>query len=164
GGMMSNDPAVWGITEAFRTGIAQDLKDIIVISIGTGMYPGMAGIGIHNNTCWDCPTTANGNWGLYEWVLADDLKNLEGQEESSGVMIDIILDALQMATDAQLQALQKSGLTYFRLEPTLAMSQSDMDNITPANIQSLIDTTRSYLSSVDGQATLSQVVAALKGN
>ncbi|MBL7790914.1 MAG: patatin-like phospholipase family protein, partial [Saprospiraceae bacterium] len=47
GGMMSNDPAVWGITEAFRTGIAQDLKDIIVISIGTGMYPGMAGIGIH---------------------------------------------------------------------------------------------------------------------
>ncbi|XLS28321.1 patatin-like phospholipase family protein [Flavobacteriaceae bacterium M23B6Z8] len=161
GGMMSNDPALWGVTEALRTGIAKSLDDIIVISLGTGLYPGSAGVGIHNNKGLGVP--AFGNWGPEPWLTAS-MKDLKGNSNSRATMIEIILDAVQLVTDDQLNAMQKAGLTYLRLEPALTLSQSQMDDISPANIASLEATAKSYIQSGEGQNILNKIITVLKNN
>lgn len=159
GGMMSNDPSIWGISEAFRTGIATRLEDIIVISLGTGIYPGDAGVGINNNS--GDLTPKDGNWSETPWVM-EKMYDLEGAENSRGTVLNIVLDAVQLASDAQLKALRKSGLTYFRLEPVLTKTQSQMDNIQPGNISSLVQSAQNYVASGPGKSTLDSIIVALK--
>lgn len=156
GGTMSNNPALWGVTEALRTGMATTLSDITVISLGTGFYPGAAGIDITDNS-GDIP----GNWGAKPWVLSDlyDLSYNPGY----GSLLNIILDAVQNVADAQLTAMIKGGLTYYRLEPQLSFSQSAMDDYSAGNIQSLIDTTSSYLAG-DGSGDYQKVIGLLQAS
>jgi len=61
-------------------------------------------------------------------------------------------------------ALQKSGLQYYRLEPSLTLAQSQMDNIDSTNINSLITTADNYLKSTEGAATFNEIITALKDN
>ena len=161
GGMMSNDPAVWGVTEALRTGIAKRLEDIVVISLGTGLYKGGAGVGIKNNTGIGVP--AFGNWGTNPWLVSK-MYDLEGHKNDRGTMVEIILDAVQLVTDQQLNAMQTAGLTYKRLEPTISAGQSHMDNISPANIQSLENTAKAYLQSGEGKKIMQEIVNLLRSN
>jgi hypothetical protein len=161
GGMMSNDPALWGVTEALRTGIAKSLEDIVVISLGTGIYPGGTGIGINNNTGIGVPSF--GNWGTSPW-LATPMYNLEGKENDRGTMVEIILDAVQLVTDSQLEAMKKGGLTYYRLEPVLTSGESQMDNIKPANITALENTARNYIQSGEGKQIMQEIVTFLRNN
>lgn len=161
GGMMSNDPAVWGVTEALRTGLAKSLDEIIVVSLGTGVYPGGAGVGIHNNSGGLYPD--NGNWSEYPWVVAG-MYDLEGNKNNGGTVVNVILDAVQLVTNDQMDALRKGGLDYYRLEPELAAAQGKMDDTTAANINSLIKTANTYLTSAEGSKTLSDIVTALKNN
>lgn len=161
GGTMSNDPAVWGVAEALRTGLAKDLKDIIVISLGTGIYPGSAGVGIHNNATDDTPK--DGNWSTVPWVV-EKLYDLEGEAHTRGALLSVVLSAVQMVSDNQLKALEKAGLQYYRLEPKLTIKQDQMDNISPENINALIATTNNYLKSKNGKKTFEDIVAAIKNN
>ncbi|MES9969854.1 MAG: patatin-like phospholipase family protein [Candidatus Thiodiazotropha sp.] len=143
GGAMSNNPATWGVTETLRTGIASHLEDIVVISLGTGIYAGGAGVGINSNAVTDI-VPVSGNWGTIPWIV-EKLDDLEGADHSRGVLMSIVLDAVQMVTNSQLTALQQAGLKYYRLEPELTYAQSHMDNIDPRNIQSLIATANAYI-------------------
>lgn len=161
GGMMSNDPALWGITEAFRTGIATSLQDIIVISLGTGLYPGDAGVDI-NDPRYETELS-NGNWSEMPWIM-QELYDLEGNENNKGTLVNVILEAVQTVTDSQLKGFQKSGLQYYRLEPTLNQSQSVMDNISPTNISSLMNTANSYLKTPEGATIFNKIVNILKSN
>lgn len=161
GGMMSNDPAVWGVTEALRTGIAKRLEDIVVISLGTGLYNGGAGVGINNNTGIGVP--AFGNWGVNPWLVSS-MYDLEGYDNNGGTMINIILDAVQLVTDQQLNAMKTAGLTYLRLEPSIKESQSHMDNIKPANIQSLENTAKAYIQTGEGKKIMQEIVTLLRNN
>lgn len=161
GGMMSNDPALWGVTEALRTGIAKRLEDIVVISLGTGIYPGSAGIGINNNKGISVP--AYGNWGTSPWLITP-MYDLKGRENDRGTMIEITLNAVQLVTNSQLNAMKIAGLTYYRLEPTLTSSQSQMDNISPFNIASLEVTAKSYLQSGEGKKIMQDIVTLLRNN
>lgn len=146
GGTMSNNPAIWGVTEALRTGIASRLEEIVVISIGTGIYEAGAGIDISSNAVTDL-VPKDGNWGMVPWMV-EKLDNLEGADHSRGGLMSIVLDAVQTVTNSQLIALQQAGLTYYRLEPKLTYAQSHMDNIDTDNIQSLIATANAY---IDGE-------------
>ncbi|WP_340202929.1 patatin-like phospholipase family protein [Ascidiimonas sp. W6] len=161
GGMMSNDPSLWGVTEALRTGLAKKLEDIVVISLGTGLYPGGAGIGVNNNTGFGAP--AFGNWGTAPW-LGERLYNLEGKKNDRGTMVEIILDAVQLVTDKQMNMLRAGGLTYHHLEPTLTAGQSQMDNIDPANITSLENTANAYIKSGEGKKIMNEIVTLLRNN
>jgi len=156
GGTMSNNPALWGVTEALRTGMASSLADITVISLGTGFYPGAAGVDITDNS-GDIP----GNWGAFPWVLSD-LYDLS-YNANRGTLLNIILDAVQNVAAAQLTAMINGGLTYYRLEPQLAFSQSAMDDYSTANIKSLVDTTKSYLKN-DGNAIYQSIINLLKAS
>ena len=153
---MSNNPALWGVTEALRTGMASSLADITVISLGTGFYPGAAGVDITDNS-GDIP----GNWGAFPWVLSD-LYDLS-YNANRGTLLNIILDAVQNVAAAQLTAMINGGLTYYRLEPQLAFSQSAMDDYSTANIKSLVDTTKSYLKN-DGNAIYQSIINLLKAS
>ncbi|WP_316367421.1 patatin-like phospholipase family protein [Candidatus Thiodiazotropha sp. CDECU1] len=143
GGTMSNNPATWGVTEALRTGMASRLEDIIVISLGTGIYEGGAGVGINSNAVTDI-VPVGGNWSTTPWMV-EKLDDLEGTDHNRGVLMSIVLDAVQTVTHSQLTALKQAGLKYYRLEPELTYAQSHMDNIHPRNIQSLIATANAYI-------------------
>ncbi len=102
----------------------------------------------------------DGNWSELPWVM-EEMYDLEGAENSRGTILNIVLDAVQLASDAQLRALQKSGLTYLRLEPELTKTQSQMDNIQPGNISSLVQTEQNYLANGPGKSTLDSIILAL---
>ncbi len=159
GGTMSNNPAIWGVTEALRTGIASHLEDIIVISIGTGIYEAGAGVDINSNAVAGL-VPKEGNWGMGPWMV-EKLDNLEGADHSRGGLMSIVLDAVQAVTHSQLTALQQAGLKYYRLEPKLTYAQSQMDNIDTANIQSLIETANAYIHT-EGAGKFKAVLNALQ--
>lgn len=159
GGTMSNNPAVWGVTEALRTGMALRLEDIIVISLGTGIYEGGAGVGINSNAVKDI-VPEDGNWSTLPWMV-EKLDDLEGADHRRGALMSNILEAVQSATNSQLTALKQVGLKYFRLEPKLTYSQSQMDNIDPNNIQSLMTATNVYLKG-EGAAIFEAVIHELR--
>ncbi|THF53322.1 hypothetical protein E6C50_03725 [Flavobacterium supellecticarium] len=158
GGVMSNNPAIWAVTEAFRTGLATSLSDIVLISLGTGVYTSGAGLVTVDQ---GDPDPDNGNWGYIPWV-ASDLDDLSGNENGRGAVVNIITESVQLVSNQQLLALANSGLTYFRLEPNITQAQAQMDNIDPTNIDSLITTASEYL--IDngiGQKTFNAIVAEL---
>lgn len=159
GGTMSNNPAIWGVTEALRTGIASHLEDIIVISIGTGIYDAGAGVDINSNAVTGL-VPKEGNWGMAPWML-EKLDNLEGADHSRGGLMGIVLDAVQTVTNSQLTALKQAGLKYYRLEPKLTYAQSHMDNIDTDNIRSLIATANAYING-EGAGTLKAILSELQ--
>ncbi|SHM77122.1 patatin-like phospholipase family protein [Flavobacterium chilense] len=160
GGVMSNNPAIWAISEAFRTQLVSSLSDIVLVSLGTGSYPGGAGLVTTRQGDLD---PDNGNWGDAPW-LASDLYDLEGVENGDGAIIKIITEAVQLVSNQQIIGLQNSGLSYYRLEPTISQAQSQMDNIQQSNIESLINTAKDYLDSVEGSTIFNQIVEELKAN
>ncbi|OXA90373.1 patatin-like phospholipase family protein [Flavobacterium hercynium] len=159
GGVMSNNPAVWAISEAFRTKLASSLSDIVVISLGTGSYPSGAGLITQHQ---GDPDPDNGNWGYIPWI-ASNLSDLSGTENGRGAVINIITESVQLVSSQQLLGFTNAGLTYYRLEPTITRAQSKMDNVETDNIQSLINTATSYLDS-EGQDTFQKILAVLQNN
>lgn len=160
GGVMSNDPAIWGVSEALRTGLATSLADIVVVSLGTGIYPGDAGIGIHTNYAGLTPD--DGNWNYMPW-LVESMYNLEGVKNERGSVVDVINYSVQMAPQLQMRGFQAAGLTYYRLEPVIPESLAAMDNVSPENINALKAAARGYLAG-PGTEIFRTVVATLKAN
>ena len=146
GGTMSNNPAVWGFSEAFRLGLASSINNIVIISLGTGVYPGENGIGIHTN--YGHLTPDNGNWSETPWML-EKMYDLEGYE-TDATLLNIILSAVPLVADCQLNALIKAGLQYYRLEPFITQSLGAMDDVSPSNIRALQTAADKYIS--DGGA------------
>jgi len=72
---MSNNPAVWGFSEAFRLHLASSINDIIVIVLGTGVYPGGNSIGVHTN--YGHITPDNGKWSKTPRML-ENMYDLDG--------------------------------------------------------------------------------------
>ncbi|OIV41162.1 patatin-like phospholipase family protein [Flavobacterium johnsoniae] len=159
GGVMSNNPAVWAVSEAFRTGLASSLDDIILISLGTGSYPSGAGLVTNHQ---GLPDPDYGNWGYIPW-LASDLDDLSGTENERGAIVNIITESVQLVSSQQLSGMQAGGLTYFRLEPSITREQSKMDNISQSNVDSLINTATSYLEN-EANEIFQQIVSILKQN
>lgn len=157
GGVMSNNPAMWALTEAFRLGLASNLRDITLISLGTGVYPGANGVGIHNNTGWSYDD--NGNWDSVPWMK--DLYDLEGFEADAS-LISIIMESVQQVTNSQLSAFVASGLNYYRLEPNILQSLSAMDDVSARNVHNLTVRATDYVQN-EGAAVFNEVVSILKG-
>ncbi|MFN8397661.1 MAG: patatin-like phospholipase family protein [Bacteroidia bacterium] len=156
GGVMSNDPGVWAVSEALRTGIAKELKDIVLISLGTGLYPADAGLGINNNSGVTVPDS--GNWGTAPW-LATNMYNLQGVS-NRGAIVNVMSYSEQLATDPQLRGFQAAGMQYYRLSPNLPQAQAAMDDISAANIDSLVAITNRYLTG-EGKKTFDAAIKAI---
>ncbi len=161
GGVMSNDPAVWGISETFRltSGSSITMKDIALVTLGTGTYPAGAGLMIDNE---GITVPADGNWGMTPWT-ASDLYDLSETTNGRGAIINIITESVQLVTDLQILPFINAGLTHFRLEPQITQAQSKMDNISSDNINSLLMTAQSYLTN-EGKSTFDQLLRFLNEN
>lgn len=157
GGVMSNNPAMWALSEVFRLGLTTSLSDITLISLGTGVYPGANGVGIHNNTGWSYDD--NGNWDSVPWMKS--LYDLEGYE-ADGTLISVIMESVQQVTNSQLSSFVASGLNYYRLEPNIIQSLSAMDDVSQTNINNLMARAASYVQN-EGYAVFNEVVSILKG-
>ena len=156
---MSNNPAVWGFSEAFRLHLASSIDDVIVISLGTGVYPGGNGIGIHTN--YGDLTPDNGNWSKMPWML-ENMYDLQGYE-TDATLLNIILGAVPLVADCQLNALIKAGLQYYRLEPQIPQSLSAMDKIKTSNISALETAAANYISQGgNGYQTFNNIINLLK--
>ncbi len=156
GGTMSNNPAVWAIAEAFRTRLASKLEDIILISIGTGKCIANSGVGITNE---GYTVPSNGNWGTTPW-LGDKLYNLSEKEFDRGVILDMVLNASQLISNQQLESFKLAGLQYFRLEPEITIEQSQMDNISKENIDSLFKIAKIYVA--NNHSLISEITTLLE--
>lgn len=157
GGVMSNDPAVWAVSEALRTGIASELKDIVLVSLGTGIYIGDAGVGIHNNAGYTVPDS--GNWGKAAWARTD-MYNLTGEKSGSSPILNVLGYSGQLATEPQLRGFQAAGMQYYRLNPSLPLAHSGMDDISQPNIDSLVAITERYIQG-SGKKTYEDILRSL---
>jgi uncharacterized protein len=160
GGVMSNNPAVWGLSEAFRLRLAASLNDITIVSLGTGIYTGAAGVGIHNNDGDFGVYPDNGNWNLVPW-MGPSMYDLAGYQ-NDGTLVNIILDSVQLVANKQLKGMRNAGLKYYRLEPQIPESLSAMDDVTQTNIDALLACAQTYLATGAARKRFDEIVEVLR--
>lgn len=142
GGLMANDPGLFALAEAQRLGLFDSLSEVVLVSLGTGLYN--AGVEVSDG---------EGNWGAVQWTAGVD---------NNGNLTEPLLSTLAMANqqvpDQQLACLLASG-TYLRLEPSLPYSESTMDG---TDTQTLLTTAKGYIAPGGaGYSKFQSVLAAL---
>lgn len=126
GGVVANNPALYAIAWAFKLGLAATLSDVLVVSMGTGIYN--AGIQIING----------GNWGSIEWGAGFDTNN-----NPTSPLLDVLTMSNVLSPDQQLQLIIPQG-GYYRLEPVLTSAESSMDG---TDTKELLATATQYIAS-----------------
>ena len=171
GGVMSNNPAMWALTEGIRTGVIDDLNNVMIISVGCGLNFANGGVGVTNekktNKGIDCEGQLYGFWDEATW-MGSDLYNLDEVELGKGKLfggigrlVDIALDANQFVPATQLEALSKiSGFEYHRVQINLPQSLTKMDDCD--NTEPLYDYAKNYFDGA-GASQLEAIVTAIKG-
>lgn len=160
GGIMSNNPAIWGLTESLRTNIAKESDEIVVISIGCGIDRYNGGVGVTNEGSNDICSKYQtyGFWSDLYWM--DDLYNLNKVETGIGKIIDLVLYANQFAPATQMESLAKLSplIKYYRLQPELPLDLTAMDNC--GNAHRLKSVAETYLTG-KGAATFAKILEEL---
>ncbi len=164
GGVMSNDPAVWGITEALRTKVATSMDDLVVISLGCGLNRFNGGLDVVNEAVNHQPFGQKyGFWGTGDWGLY--LQNLNGVDTPNSVITETVLYANQFVPATQLESLTKSTkLEYYRVQVDL----TEHPDLTPmdscSNVKALHTFAQQYFAKGEGKALLDAVVSVIKKN
>lgn len=163
GGVMSNDPAVWAITESLRTGIAESIDDIILISLGCGLDRYNGGLGVTNEAVNHQPYGQKyGFWGTLDWGT-DKMKNLKGESTPRSVITETALYANQFVPATQLETLAKTtGLQYYRVQLDLPSNLTDMSDCN--NVDSLVAFANRNFDHGKGKVMLDTIVNVLKRN
>ena len=125
GGVTANNPALYALAQAFRLGLCSNLNDVLIVSLGTGLYD--AGIRI----------TDQGNWGAANWMAGVDTNGY-----STSPLLNVLSMSNVMAPDQQLQLIMQSS-NYFRLEPVIPYDESTLDG---TDSQALLATAEAYVS------------------
>jgi len=108
-----------------KEGFELNLKDITVISIGTG---------VHTQNTKRFTYAQTKKWGDVQWIEP---------------LIDIMMSASAETVDYQLSHLYQytgNADNYIRIQPELSKSAPDMDNASPANIAALQADANDYIA------------------
>lgn len=141
GGVVANNPALYGLAQAKRVGLFNNFNDVLIVSLGTGLYN--AGIRVTND----------GNWGMVPWVSGSDSNN-----HSTHPLFNVLAMSNVLAPDQQLSTLMPAG-SYYRLEPQIPYSESTMDG---TDTEALLKTAISYISpGGNGYSDFQAVIKAL---
>lgn len=147
GGVMSNNPSFWGISEALRAFEDIRIDDIAVISIGCGLDQYNGGIEILNKGKARGNVQKYGFWGLFDWMVYK-MKNLKGEKTQRSIITETALYANQFVPEQQLNIMSNySQMDYHRLQPqNLPYDLTSMDNCESSQmllnyIQAQYDTT-----------------------
>ena len=117
GGVVANNPALYALAWAWKLGLCATIKDVLVVSLGTGLYN--AAIQIGNG----------GNWNTYYWGDGKDVNN-----NPAVPLLDVLSNSNVLAPDAQLQYTMPPG-NYYRLEPAVSYAESQMDGTDTAALK-----------------------------
>jgi len=120
GGVTANNPGLYGLSEAFRLGLCSNLSDVLLVSLGTGVYDPALQI------------FADGNWSYLDWAYWNGTYPL----------IDVLTMSNVQAPDQQLQLIMPQG-NYFRLDPTISAAESALDG---TDTQALETTAENYIT------------------
>ncbi|UBF28115.1 patatin-like phospholipase family protein [Kovacikia minuta CCNUW1] len=124
GGVAANNPVLYALSWATRLGLLTSLSDVLVVSLGTGLY----------NTAFKIPD--QGNWGTIQWLDGTDVNG-----KSTVPLLNVLSMSNVLVPDQQLQTLLPKG-NYYRLEPTIPFSEASMDG---TDAPALLNTVSDYL-------------------
>ncbi|MGV3614157.1 MAG: patatin-like phospholipase family protein [Fimbriimonas sp.] len=151
GGVSSNNPALHALAKARKMGLCAGLDDVLVVSLGTGMYN--AGI---NPTNEYAGVTVTANWDTAYW--ADGYDTLGN---TTYPLISAMGMSNEQVPDMQLKALLPQG-NYIRMQPPIPYAQSALDGTDTA---ALIQTVQDFLDASSpigwGSGQLKQIITAL---
>ncbi len=154
GGMVANNPMLFGISEAFRLKLASSLADITVISIGTGYYPGASGV---NYSSFD---SSDGNWGAEAWIgeKASDNNDLDGN--TANPIINVLSLSNQLSPQLLLNNIMPDQ--FLRLEPSISFADSALDGTDTTALENIATT---FIGEDGlGNATYKLILEALGGS
>jgi predicted acylesterase/phospholipase RssA len=141
GGVAANNPALYALAQAFRLNLASNLSDVLIVSLGTGLYG--AGIKITNL----------GNWGAMEWGSGMDTNGYD-----TSPLLNVLTMSNVQAPDQQLGLIMPQS-NYFRLEPVIPYDESTMDG---TDTQDLLTTAQTYIDAGGaGYQLFQDVISAL---
>lgn len=113
-GMVANDPALSAYSEAIKFDGVDGIKDMIIVSIGTGKQ-------LKGYTYSEVK-----NWGPLSWAKPSIDIALEGGPQ----MTEYYMNQIASTVDDS---------KYYRIQPKLYDADSALDNATPENIENLRD-------------------------
>jgi predicted acylesterase/phospholipase RssA len=141
GGVAANNPALYALAWASRLELFNTLNDVLVVSLGTGLYN--TGIRI----------TGAGNWGTVQWLDGTDTRG-----KTTSPLENVLAMSNVLAPGQQLSYLMPQG-HYFRLEPQIPYSEASLDG---TDTQHLLKTAKAYIEpSGEGHSFYQAVVRAL---
>ncbi len=136
GGTFANNPALSGYVDALA--LKQDLPEVVVVSIGTGLPPQTPGSGP-----LPLDSAKVGDYGLAKWARP---------------ILDVVLDGVPKAVEYQMAALQAANpaaLRYYRLQSDLPTASHALDDASPENCAKLMADAQTLIS--DSRDTLGQI-------
>jgi uncharacterized protein len=145
GGVAANNPALYGLAAARQADSSLSLDEILIVSLGTGIYNPAIKISYEDKT---------GNWGAIPWML-------EGEDvngHSTSPLLNVLSMSNVLAPGQQLRDLMPSG-NYYRLEPQISYAESGMD---ATDVNALLNTAKTYIATGEGAAKFAAVVKALQ--
>ena len=161
GGVMSNDPAMFGLAEALVLQPSTPLGDITVVSLGCGLDRFNGGLNVTGQALNHQPFGQKyGFWGDADWIT--DLENLDGKDIDVPVL-ELALYANQFAPAEQLKMLSENGgPKYFRIQPDLPADLTPMDAC--SNTASLSDFAHRYFTQGPGRDQVEQIAQLVVAN
>jgi patatin-like phospholipase/acyl hydrolase len=133
GGVVANNPTACAIAEAVRLNDDASLKDIVLLSVGTGQATRPISEGEATK------------WGALEWALP---------------IIDVLFDGSADAVDYIARQILGEG-EYFRMQASLTRGYDDFDNVDKTNLLALRSTAEAHLDKPETQESLDRLVGFL---
>ncbi len=141
GGVTANNPALYALSQAARLGLFSSLDEVLIVSLGTGLY----NVGLQ--------TLGSLNWGMVNWTAGFDTN-----DNPTSPLFNVLAMSNVLAPDEQLSTLMPQG-NYFRLEPAITYLESTMDGNDALTLQTVAET---YIDSGEGYTLFNGVVSALQ--
>ncbi|MBT5471630.1 MAG: patatin-like phospholipase family protein [Nitrospina sp.] len=153
GGMVANNPMLFGISEAFRLNLASSLADITVISLGTGLYLGASGVNYSS-------FSDGGNWGTAAWLgeKTSDTDDLDGH--ATHPLTNVLSLSNQISPSLILNNIMPDQ--FLRLEPSISFADSALDGTDTTGLEKIA---ADFIGEGGaGNETYNSILDALGGN
>lgn len=128
GGVAANNPSLYSLAFAERLKIYRSLSDLLIVSLGTGLYNAGIMVGEFGDT---------GNWGAIQWAAGFDTK-----DHPTSPLINVLGMANELVPAQQMAELMPSD-SYYRLEPEIPYKESTLDGTDTA---ALLKTAQDYIA------------------
>ncbi len=144
-GVAANNPALYALSHLARESQVHDLREVLVVSLGTGLY----NPGYHVGDDRDA-----GDWGKLQWLLRRDVRG-----NWSSAIMDVLGNANVLVPAQQLGDLLPKG-HFVRIEPRIRYDEASLDGL---DAPALLATAEQWIApGGDGHGAYAALVEALR--